>query len=85
VHPALIESDCTPQQTSTEALAFLDECQQLSDVMSMGKQQTPPPKQSIFFDNSACPVINKPNQTANGYNNDKKFKSGQNGSKCGIR
>jgi len=40
---------CTPQQTSTEALQFLAKNQQLSNVMLMGKQQTPPLEQPILF------------------------------------
>jgi len=40
---------CTPQQTSTEELQFLAKNQQLSNVMLMGKQQTPPLEQPILF------------------------------------
>jgi len=40
---------CTPQQTSTEALQFLAKNQQLSNVMRMEKQQTPPLEQPILF------------------------------------
>jgi len=40
---------CNPQQTSTEALAFLAKNQQLSNVMPMGKQQMPPLEQPILL------------------------------------
>jgi len=45
---------CTPQQTSTEALAFLAKNQQLSDATLMGKQQTPPLDQLILFRSFGC-------------------------------
>jgi len=49
---------CTAKQTSTEALQFLAKNQQLSDVMLMGKQQTPHSSNQFCSYRS---VANKPN------------------------
>jgi len=55
-------------------LAFLAKNQQLSNAIPMGKQQTPPLKQPIFI--QLVRSSTNPIQTANDYNNDSKFESG---------
>jgi len=76
---------CTPQQTSTETLTFLAQNQQLSNAMPMAKQQTPPLEQQIFIQlvQSSTNPIQK--QQMASCNNDDKFKSRRNRSRCGVK